>query len=310
MLYTYLTCSWNFVDGSLVGSPFVFATSLHIHHYSVSLCFCYKQDNEWLTTTCLPALNSLVELFSEYYITVSFLLNELLALLVSCILQGMLFCYELDLVAFCITVVSLCAHLVVFHYLLLHHIDNESLARIGATCFLQLVMTNGPKFDEEMWGLVCASLSQILNKNTPKELLNNDESSNGENQASPASPAPPATPTTSTPEQHASGVSGQANGDTSPRGRKSHDQDGLTRKQTIPIIAKQPNTIYKAIKGKCTVQLGLIEAMNEIAFTHYPNLSTQHLITLVDSFEGCYHFYRDLNNNPLLKAKLAKAGMH
>jgi hypothetical protein len=53
----------------------------------------------------------------------------------------------------------------------INKIDNESLARIGATCLLQLVMTNGFKFDGEMWTLCCDKFQLILDKNIPSELL-------------------------------------------------------------------------------------------------------------------------------------------
>jgi brefeldin A-inhibited guanine nucleotide-exchange protein len=181
-------------------------------------------------------------------------------------------------------------------------LDNESLARIGATCFLQLVMTNGPKFNEDMWTAVCTSLSQILEKNTPRELLTNaDEATNGENAHATATPG-----TTETPRS-----SMDSNGKASPR--DSHGEDhhpAAPKKQTIPSLNSKQQTsgVYKAIKGKCTVQLGLVEAMNEIAFTHYPNLSTSHLKLLVESFENCFQFYHDVNNNPLWKTKLAKTG--
>lgn len=45
-------------------------------------------DNEWLTTTCLPALNAVVDLFSHFFSLISFLLDELFLLLVTCVSSG------------------------------------------------------------------------------------------------------------------------------------------------------------------------------------------------------------------------------
>lgn len=48
-----------------------------------------QEDNEWLTTTCFNAVNSLINLFSNFFNDISFLLNELLNLLADqMILQG------------------------------------------------------------------------------------------------------------------------------------------------------------------------------------------------------------------------------
>jgi len=198
-----------------------------------------KEDNEWLTTTCLLALNSLIELFSAFFMDISFLLSDFLTLLVSCILQ-----------------------------------ENESLARIGATCFLQLVMTNGNKFDEEMWSLVCIRLSHILENNSPLELTTNS----AEFQKIISSDTPPSTPVL-----------------------KDNDIDGPKRSNVV--------TTAKGLRSKCTVQLGLIEALNEIAFTHYLSLTTSHLSTLLDSLEKCYVFCRQVNHDPTVRIRIEKYGL-
>jgi len=191
-----------------------------------------KEDNEWLTTTCLLALNSLIELFSAFFMDISFLLGEFLNLLVSCILQ-----------------------------------ENESLARIGATCFLQLVMTNGAKFDEQMWSLVCNKLSHILENNSPSELT-----------AKPLSEA----------QRH---FSESSNGSESEAPRS-------------PTMATA-----KALRSKCTVQLGLIEALNEIAFTHYLSLTTEHLSSLLDSLEKCYAFCILVNHDATIRLKTERLAL-
>lgn len=47
-----------------------------------------QEDNEWLNTSCLTALHMVVNLFSQYFSTLSFMLHDILDLLVTCILQG------------------------------------------------------------------------------------------------------------------------------------------------------------------------------------------------------------------------------
>jgi len=63
------------------------------------------------------------------------------------------------------------------------------------------------------------------------------------------------------------------------------------------------------MKGQCMVQLGLIEALNEIAFTHYAHLNTDHLAVLLNSLDRCYEFSRQVNHNPNLRSSIEHAGL-
>jgi hypothetical protein len=47
-----------------------------------------QQDNVWIATTCLNATQSLVDLLSHFFNKISFLLDEVLSLLASFVLQG------------------------------------------------------------------------------------------------------------------------------------------------------------------------------------------------------------------------------
>eukprot|EP01117_Protostelium_nocturnum_P012512 TRINITY_DN4612_c0_g1_i4.p1 TRINITY_DN4612_c0_g1~~TRINITY_DN4612_c0_g1_i4.p1 ORF type:complete len:1640 (+),score=303.31 TRINITY_DN4612_c0_g1_i4:223-5142(+) len=203
-----------------------------------------KGDNEWLTTTCLLALNSLIDLFCSFFNEISFLLGEFLNLLASCILQ-----------------------------------ENESLATIGATCFLQLVMTNGSRFDDAMWTLVCSRLAHILENNSPTELLvvSNDTNSSGTKTRLPT--------------------------EDNERQIEAEVENEMKQSKT------NSTTSTKALRSKCTVQLGLIEALNEIAFAHYSSLTTDHLSSLLDSLEKCYAFCREVNHNPTLRSKIERSGL-
>jgi hypothetical protein len=54
--------------------------------------------------------------------------------------------------------------------------DNESLARIGTTSFLQLIINTGKKADVEKWTLLCKSFYHVITKTIPineiQELMN------------------------------------------------------------------------------------------------------------------------------------------
>jgi brefeldin A-inhibited guanine nucleotide-exchange protein len=234
-----------------------------------------KEDNEWLTTTCLLALNSLIDLFATFFNDISFLLGEFLSLLASCILQ-----------------------------------ENESLARIGATCFLQLVMTNGNKFDEEMWTLVCTRLAYILENNAPVELIQTEQQQTGSTTAANSGGDQKNGEQQFSTIAIATGAQSQApssttNVTTSPASPAATKESSVISKSAE---TKMPTAVAKVIRGKCTVQLGLFEALNEIAFTHYSSLTTQHLESLLDSLERGYVFCRQANHNPELRAKVEKLG--
>jgi len=348
------------------------------------------EDNEWLTTTCLLALNSLIGLFSDFFGLISFLLCDLLNLLVSCILS-----------------------------------ENESLARIGVTCFLQMVMANALKFNEEMWAMVCGRLHQMIQHNTARDLINsaekiidsnnttninnNNSSSNNDDDDSnsydsshlsavedslnntdgqvtegsnttmnPSSisvvkntpnihnesiqetakitvetmdvPLPESvdiqetnenlsvnscsSPTTSL-SCTSSNTDNASLSDFSPK--SSSNDDKLPASVTtiisssneispgnissVSVSPKRSSSLtpskvsfgiaqlLKISKSKCTIQLGLIETLNEIAFTHYSSLSTVHLVELLDALEESFHLSRTIGTNMLLKPKLEKTGL-
>jgi hypothetical protein len=231
--------------------------------------------------------------------------------------------------------------------------DNESLARIGSTYFLQLVMTNGTKFNEEMWTSVCAKLQFILNKNSPEEVLklmdqkqsedkkdfpqsiSSEElmSDSGElpttplhqSQSTPAGVTPTKSPlipgSSSTPNKREHRLSMDVTGAISlqspltssistPTKRVAQvlrptqsfevASKPLTNSTEIQALKKSsqatkptPPSATKIARGRCTVQLGTIESLNEIAFTHYSHLTTEHLVILLDTLSACYRVNPD-----------------
>jgi len=91
-----------------------------------------------------------------------------------------------------------------------------------------------------------------------------------------------------------------------PKGKPSNPETQLQKQQTdnqkiVPSESsshkkKSNKTQYspsKLARGKCTVQLNFIESLNEIAFTHYSNLTTEHLVILLDTLNNCYRISPD-----------------
>lgn len=93
--------------------------------------------------TCLAALTALVRLFDAELDSLSFLLDEVLKLLESCIQH-----------------------------------DTEAVARIGVEGFKQLLILTGKNLSEESWQKVTLSILQLFDNNMPKKLLKVDENAN------------------------------------------------------------------------------------------------------------------------------------
>lgn len=88
-----------------------------------------------MTTTCNHALYAIIDVFSQYFETISpILVDELYTHLKWCVKQ-----------------------------------DNEQLARSGTNCLENFVITNGEKFSEEVWNKTCDCISEIFKSTIPFE---------------------------------------------------------------------------------------------------------------------------------------------
>ena len=95
-----------------------------------------SEEHEWLRTTCMPALSSLVRLQTRFFRRLRPLLPSLLSLIESCIDQ-----------------------------------EIEGLARIGVACLRQLLAEGGPRFDTAAWDAVTAGLARLFAACTPTPLV-------------------------------------------------------------------------------------------------------------------------------------------
>ncbi|CAK5020623.1 unnamed protein product [Meloidogyne enterolobii] len=87
-----------------------------------------NEKNEWMITTCNHALYAIVDVFSEYYISLGpLLLPEIYKQLYWCVEQG-----------------------------------NELLARSAINCLENLVVSNGNKFNKQMWDQTTEQLIRIF----------------------------------------------------------------------------------------------------------------------------------------------------
>jgi len=90
-----------------------------------------------MTTTCNHALYAIVDVFTQYFDTISIILiDDLYTHLKWCVKQ-----------------------------------DNEQLARSGTNCFENFVISNGVKFSQDTWKLTCSCLLEIFKFTIPYRFL-------------------------------------------------------------------------------------------------------------------------------------------
>lgn len=90
----------------------------------------------WLHTTCMTALQSLIELFARFHSMAAFMLPEVLELIGGCITQS-----------------------------------DEDLACIGVKCWLRLLQVCGNDFSVDEWTLVFQHFNRMFAKCLPMELI-------------------------------------------------------------------------------------------------------------------------------------------
>jgi len=91
---------------------------------------------EWLRTTCMPALSSLIKLHSRFFARLHTLSPSLLSLIECCIDQ-----------------------------------EIEGLARIGCSCFRLFLAVVGPRFTQDTWGMITATLQRLFAVTEPRALF-------------------------------------------------------------------------------------------------------------------------------------------
>lgn len=92
----------------------------------------------WLSTTLIQALRQFVDLFTNYYQTILFILPDILSLLKTCLLH-----------------------------------ENESLSRVGSTCIQQLIEKNAASFDIEGWEKLGDLFCNLFEETSPDFLFFN-----------------------------------------------------------------------------------------------------------------------------------------
>ncbi|ODN81723.1 hypothetical protein L202_02117 [Cryptococcus amylolentus CBS 6039] len=209
----------------------------------------------WLSTTLISALRDLINLYTVHFEVMQHYLDGLLDILVACICQ-----------------------------------ENDTLARIGTSCFEQLLEQNVRKLSPEKWELIVSAFVQLFKTTTALQLFDpvmcsEVEPSGDLHDADPpfqkfVAPAP-----------------------LEPASDKS---------ASLPpnITYGEQRRIFKQVIVKCVLQLLLIETTHELLQNDevYNTIPAEHLLKLLDVLEGSWSFARKFNADKDLRMQLWKVG--
>jgi hypothetical protein len=257
-------------------------------------------DSEWLLTTCLKASHAVLNIYSHYYDSVSFLLEDLLRLIHAFIIQ-----------------------------------ENETLATFGVTSYETLLSSCSARFTETMWVEVARYTAALVRESTPLKQIklafapepSQDESSQPADSSASDVPKPVISEAALNRSGHVSPVSSPAmkrvesSGAMSPRSsvdRSQVPQTPSTPASAIPGSVSTPRSMStsrrnrimsvgdfrrKIALGKVRIQSLLIRAVRErVIEQHGSGLDSTALSDCLDSFLDARATVRGLIRDPQLRA--------
>jgi len=281
-----------------------------------------QDEHEWLRTTCLPALSSLVKVQSRFFTRLHFLLPALLRLIEACVDQ-----------------------------------EIEGLARIGVASLRLLLADAGSKFETDTWTVVCASLARLFRSCTPialqearrhllgEEMSDPDEIESTEVNAESVQSAPISSYVASTPiDIKVSTLFGPGvllienrEGDgafvvrlawatlytfsdpirESPSVSVTDSRAPVvltTRSNVLPSASNSSTTQLtlpfnaQRVVTQCVVQLELIGCAGVLADAHLSSLKISHVDELLSLLQGSAEFARKFNGDRKLRKALWERG--
>ncbi|WWC95937.1 hypothetical protein V866_002804 [Kwoniella sp. B9012] len=210
----------------------------------------------WLSTTLISALRDLIDLYTVYFQVLQRYLDGLLDILVACICQ-----------------------------------ENDTLARIGTSCFQQLLESNVRKLSPEKWMSIVSAFVQLFKTTTAFQLFD--------------------------PVLHAevepSGTMDDADAPfqkfVAPAPLEPYTESSPPPALTSLTYGEQ-RRIFKQIIVKCVLQLLLIETTHELLQNDevYNTIPAEHLLRFMGVLDDSWRFARKFNADKDLRMKLWKVG--
>ncbi|CCK68159.1 Arf family guanine nucleotide exchange factor SEC7 KNAG_0A04910 [Huiozyma naganishii CBS 8797] len=252
-------------------------------HWEVNQFNSHDDLSVWLSTTLIQALRNLIALFTHYFESLSGMLDGFLALLVSCICQ-----------------------------------KNDTIARIGRSCFQQLILQNVNKFQDSHWGKISDVFETLFEMTTANELFDSDPLHQGRRKSGRASGnQTPTEPPLNETVQRAQREEGSED-----VGNETSSIEATGVNELLPVnnavaqrgfgsnedLHEKVNT-KNSIVIKCVLQLLLIELVSDL----FEDEEFEHQIPYTDSvklthlLENSYEFARDFNDDFKLRTRLVEA---
>lgn len=242
-------------------------------HWEVNQFNSHDDLSVWLSTTLIQALRNMIALFTHYFSSLNKMLDGFLGLLVSCICQ-----------------------------------ENDTIARIGRSCFQQLIIQNMARFDKSHWVQIGDAFGKLFDLTTASELFEYDPLQQGRRTSE--------TVATSTGTNVASvdqelerahkEEGGEDVGNASAESAKPPKR--LVKTKSSEDLRKRIS-VKNAIVVKCVLQLLMIESLSELFENEdfFNNIPYQEVIRMTSLLEKSYEFARDFNDDYELRTRLVDA---
>jgi brefeldin A-inhibited guanine nucleotide-exchange protein len=218
----------------------------------------FKSSEEmsvWLSTTLISALRNLIDLYTYYFDTLQTYLDGLLDILVACICQ-----------------------------------ENDTLARIGTSCFQELLERNVTKLSAHNWEIIVTAFVQLFRTTTAYHLFDPTLHSEVDPTADYVDDDAPfhrfVAPAPLEPVQDNPPALGST------------------------ITYGEQRRIFKQIIVKCVLQLLLIETTHELLQNDnvYSTIPAEHLLRFMGVLDDSWRFARKFNADKDLRMRLWKVG--
>eukprot|EP00005_Dracoamoeba_jomungandri_P009246 CAMPEP_0174272842 /NCGR_PEP_ID=MMETSP0439-20130205/52542_1 /TAXON_ID=0 /ORGANISM="Stereomyxa ramosa, Strain Chinc5" /LENGTH=1663 /DNA_ID=CAMNT_0015363635 /DNA_START=248 /DNA_END=5239 /DNA_ORIENTATION=- len=265
-------------------------------------------DKVWVGTTCLNATQSMVSLISHFFDNLSFLMDEVLALLTSFILQGKNYTQA-----------------------------TENLAEIGTTCLVLLIMDDGRKFSSFMWDIACMCLHYIIDYNLPVEVFSYEppkkmrdrirkkRSSQPEERKIQDDKQEQQSQTTTPPSKEEESENEKSEGKGKEKETDQNSSQLANSQEAFEFLSPMEKakkklervtperetqfTSFSDVKARCSIHILLIAAVYEIFFEHYPLLSTDNIKSLYHSIHTTHQFSHKACCDQVLRDALSPTGV-
>ncbi|ORX40224.1 hypothetical protein BD324DRAFT_644628 [Kockovaella imperatae] len=209
----------------------------------------------WLSTTLVTALRDLIDLYTFYFGVLQEWLDGLLDILVACICQ-----------------------------------ENDTLARIGTSCFQQLLESNVRKLSPQKWESIVSAFVELFKTTTAGQLFD------------PALHA----------EVEPAGEIEEGDAPFQKFVAPAPLESAAASRHALPssLTYTDQRRLFKQIIVKCVLQLLLIETTHELLQNDdvYTTIPAEHLLRFMGVLDDSWRFARRFNADRDLRMKLWKVG--